>query len=150
MPPRDAAELRGSAGRHATRLLAIGRQLDAKQLHSVTIVEIDDGYVIRASHHTHRQPVLIEAPHAEFTPDTAVPPTARQSGEGRTNRSLLCGGGYSTVLHALGRRLDQQQATAIAISEGQHFVAVSLHTADGAVAEELYLADDLARLIARG
>jgi hypothetical protein len=122
--------------------------LDAERLHSIAVVETDDGYIVRASHPDHRRPLLIEAPHTQ-PPATALPaPMARASvAEGMP---LLCRSGYANALYALGCRLDRQHATSITISEGEHFVAVCLRPADAAAPrEELFLADDLTQLLAQ-
>jgi hypothetical protein len=78
------------------------------------------------------------------------PPAPASAGVAPEGAPLLCRTGYATALYALGRRLDRQQAIAIAISEGEQFVAVSMQPAgSGAPREELYLADDLAHLISQ-
>lgn len=137
----------GASGGQAARLLALGQRMDAEGLHSIALIEADDGYIVRASHPGHRQPVLIEAPHGQ--PPIALPP-APSPAVAPEGRPLLCRHGYATALHALGLRLDRQCATALAISEGEHFVAVCMQPAgSNAPREELFLADDLAQLIAQ-
>ena len=142
-----------SSIRYRNWLRAIGVHLDAQGLHSVSILEANDGIVVRGSAPGSRSPLLLEFPdEASLTSPVKTP---HQTGEPIPHR--LFRGGYTRFLQALGERLDDSAASAISIVEATDFVTIGgirpVAEEDGGVMYEpldiLLLPDDIQALIER-
>ncbi len=100
------------------RLRSIGSRLDSGGYHSVSIIEVDGGLIVRASALGSRTPEVLEiaddgvVQNAQFAPKRGGVP------------HRLFSQGYKGFLTALGRRLDCSEAAAVAIVEGTDFVTV--------------------------
>lgn len=116
--------LRGSNERQApevsyrSRLRDIGLHLDAHGFHALTIVEVQDGLLARASRAGSRAPELIEIANGH-----SLSVDARPSDRQAVPRKLFPQG-YAPFLEALGARLDVSRAAAISIVEATDFVVV--------------------------
>lgn len=127
------------------RLRTIGARLDTGGYHSVSIVEVDGGLIVRASAPGSRNPEVLEITDV----DTSSPAQLSRMRSGVPHR--LFPDGYKGFLAALGRRLDRSEAAAISIVEGTDFVTVGgirpVAEADGEIAFEpldiLLLASDI-------
>lgn len=104
--------------RYEERLKTIGRQLDAGGYHSVSILEVDGGLVVRASAPGKRTPEVLEIVDGDSGPAFSAPP-----GQNRVPHRLFSRG-YAPFLTALGERLDRSKAAAIAIVEGTDFLTI--------------------------
>ncbi|MEZ4521718.1 MAG: hypothetical protein R3A46_08790 [Thermomicrobiales bacterium] len=103
---------------YQTRLQAIGARLDAGGFHTVSILEVEGGLIVRATAPGERTPQVIEIADNDETgqdENTRAPDTVPHR---------LFPNGYRQFLAALGNRLDQGRAAAIAIVEGTDFVTV--------------------------
>ena len=109
---------RSNTQRYEERLKTIGRRLDAGGYHSVTILEVDGGLVVRASAPGKRTPEVLEIVDGDSDPAFSAPPS-----QNRVPHRLFSRG-YGPFLAALGERLDRGQAAAIAIVEGTDFLTV--------------------------
>lgn len=140
---------RGSNRSYEERLRAIGGQLDRDGYHSITVLEVDGGLVVRASAHGSRTPEVLEVVNDDLPRAVAAP--AEQN---RVPHRLFPGG-YTRFLTALGQRLDSSRAAAIALVEGTDFVTVGgirpVAEGDDGVTYEpldiLLLADDIQAIV---
>lgn len=134
-----------TARRYQERLRTIGARLDAGGYHSVTILEVDGGMVVRASAPGKRAPEVLEIVDGDSPPAFSAPPS-----QNRVPHRLFSRG-YAPFLAALGECLDRSQVAAIAIVEGTDFLTVAgirpvAETGDQATYEPLdilLLAEDI-------
>lgn len=131
------------------RLRTIGSRLDSGGYHSVSIIEVDGGLIVRASAPGSRTPEVLEIADVDHSHIAQLAPMRG----GVPHR--LFPNGYKGFLAALGQRLDRSQAAAIAIVEGTDFVTVGgiqpVAEESGGLAYEpldiLLLADDVRKLV---
>ena len=100
------------------RLRVVGAQLDEGGFHAVTIIEAEDGLLVRASSPGSRRPEVLEIPEIDL---------AKVASFSRRKDPVphrLFPGGYEVFLAALGERLDRSRAEAISIVEGTDFITV--------------------------
>jgi DNA-binding NarL/FixJ family response regulator len=106
------------AGTYQNRLRSIGRQLDLYQFHSVTILEVEGGFLVRAQKQRSRRPQALEFPDSDFPRLVASAISEDQErGEKPISQGELTPTGYEDLLRALGYRLDEMTAEAIVITE---------------------------------
>ncbi|CAN5548323.1 hypothetical protein BH23CHL2_BH23CHL2_22380 [soil metagenome] len=140
---------RSSNRSYEERLRAIGGQLNRDGYHSITILEVDGGLVVRASAHGSRTPEVLEV-----VDDHRLHAVATPAEQNRVPHRLFPGG-YTQFLTAFGQRLDSSRAAAIAIVEGTDFVTVGgirpVAEGDDGVTYEpldiLLLADDIQAIV---
>lgn len=110
---------------YQNRLRVLGRIIDEHRLHSITLIEVPGGFVLRATRDTDPWPVLMEFG------DRKIAKMLSQSldlwGSAPVHRETrdLIPTGYEDVLRALGYELDQRIAENIVIAELPSILAVS-------------------------
>lgn len=109
---------RSNSWSYQERLKTIGRRLDAGGYHSVTILEVDGGLVVRASAPGQRTPEVLEIVDGDRALAFSAPPSRDRVPHRLFSR------GYARFLAALGERLDRSEAAAISIVEGTDFLTV--------------------------
>lgn len=103
---------------YQNRLRSIGRQLDVYGYHTITITEVDGGFLVRAQKERTRRPEALEFPDRDFPrlvasaihEDLAKDEKPIQQGD-------LTPTGYEDMLRALGSKLDAISAESIVITE---------------------------------
>jgi CheY-like chemotaxis protein len=108
------------------RLRSIGRQLDIYGYHTVTILDIEGGFLVRANRQRARKPQALEFPDRDFPRlvASAMEDDASKP-EKPFHQSDLIPTGYEDVLRALGYRLDEVSASSIMITELEEQLVVS-------------------------
>lgn len=103
---------------YQNRLRTIGRQVDLYGYHSICLVEIDGGFVLRAREQGKRQPQALEFSDRDLS---RLVVGAVQSQGSEDEKPIYAGDltptGYEDMLRALGFRLDQIAAEAVVILE---------------------------------
>jgi DNA-binding response OmpR family regulator len=109
---------------YQNRLRVIGRQLDLYNYQSANVLEVAGGFLVRAMSPRSRTPEALEFPDRDFP--TLVVNAAHARGEGERKRTPLplLPTGYEDFLRAVGRRLDEQHAEAVTLSDLGTFIAV--------------------------
>jgi CheY-like chemotaxis protein len=103
---------------YQNRLRTIGHQLDAYDYHTVTIIEVDGGFLVRAQKARARRPQTLEFPDQDFPRLLASAIHEISSGGKRQiHRDTMTPTGYEDCLRALGQKLDEMSAEAIVITE---------------------------------
>ena len=103
---------------YQNRLRAIGRHLDTYRYRRINVLEVDGGFIVRATPSESRETETLEFIDNQFPQLLAVSATDRGEGERRAQPvSNLIPTGYEDFLRALGYRLDQHAAEAVTISE---------------------------------
>jgi hypothetical protein len=105
-------------GSYSQRLWDVGLHLDAHGFNALTIIEVRDGLLVRASRAGSRTPELIELANGDCLSGRLE--AAHQHPVPRR----LFPQGYAPFLEALGARLDVCQAAAISVVEANDFVVV--------------------------
>ncbi|HEU5422952.1 MAG TPA: hypothetical protein VFU72_05385 [Nitrolancea sp.] len=121
----DETLRRVSQPTYQNRLRVIGRQLDLGRFRAINLLEIGGGFLVRALTSSNRLAEALEFPHSEFRDSVARAIAARGEGERQHPAHPLLPTGYEDFLRALGYRLDEQHAEAIAVTELEGFIAVS-------------------------
>lgn len=117
---------------YQNRLRVIGRQLDLQGYHSINLVEVVGGILVRALPPGSRMPEALEFPDDHFPHLLQSAIAARGAGERTRNAGALLPTGYEDFLRALGYRFDQRLAEAITVTELGTIVAVGgIERADG-------------------
>lgn len=103
---------------YQNHLRAIGRHLDTYGLRRINVLQVDGGFIVRATPAHSRETETLEFIDEQFPQLLAVAATDRGEGERREQPvSKLIPTGYEDFLRALGYRLDQHAAEAVTISE---------------------------------
>ncbi len=111
---------------YQNRLRSIGRQLDIYGFHTITILEIEGGFIVRANRQRGRAPQALEFPDRDFPRLVASAIDSDADGEDRAfHQSNLTPTGYEDLLRALGYRLDAIVANSVVISELNEMFVVS-------------------------
>ncbi len=107
------------------RLRVIGRRIDQHRLHSITLIEIPDGFILRAGRSDEPWPFLFDFSNRALADMLRDSIYAR--GEGTTPRVSrdLVPTGYEDLMRTLGYELDQRVAEGIVITELPSLFAVS-------------------------
>lgn len=110
---------------YQNRLRILGRLVDEELLHSITLIEISDGFILRATRAADPWPVLLEFDERKIAKMLRRAP--EQRGQPRLHResSNLIPDGYENMLRALGYELDQRVAENVVITELPSLLAVS-------------------------
>ena len=110
---------------YQNRLRVYGRLIDDQRFHSITLIEIEGGFILRATRDEHPWPVLVELDDEKTTEMLRRGPSQRgQSRAHRESRDLIPNG-YEDMLRALGYQLDQRIAENIVITELPSIIAVT-------------------------
>jgi hypothetical protein len=110
---------------YQNRLRVLGRFIDAEMLHSITLIEIADGFILRAMRDTNPWPLLIEFDDRKTSKMLRRAPDDRGSQPPHRESRDLIPDGYENMLRALGFELDQRIAENIVITELPSFIAFS-------------------------
>lgn len=102
---------------YQNRLRVIGHHLDVGQCRDVAVLEIDGGFIVRASSPTHRRPQALEFPDTEFPRLMQEALDYRGHGQKYNGHSRNVPTGYEDFFRALGFLLDNQTAVGITICE---------------------------------
>jgi CheY-like chemotaxis protein len=117
---------------YQNRLRVIGRQLDLYRYHSVHLLEVGGGFLVRAIGSDPRAPEALEFPDRDFPQHIAGAVAARGQGERQHQPRGLLPTGYEDFLRAIGHRMDIDRAQAITVSElGQYVVVGGIGRTDG-------------------
>ncbi|MEX1157733.1 MAG: response regulator [Thermomicrobiales bacterium] len=115
---------------YQNRMRVVGRELDLSEFRSVSIWEVGGGFLARGIRPGRRTPEALEFLDRDFPQLVAV--TARGDGERRLTRAELLPTGYEDLFRAIGRRLDEQLAEAVTLSElSQTIIVTGLTKVDG-------------------
>lgn len=99
-------------------LRAIGRHLDTQGYRSITILEVEGGFVLRVlNQEDPTSPQAIELPHGDVQGLVLRNFTARGGKDDTVARPPLCPTGYEDFLRALGYELDRNSARSISVQE---------------------------------
>ncbi|MBA3943352.1 MAG: response regulator [Herpetosiphonaceae bacterium] len=109
---------------YQNRLRVIGRQLDLYGYHSINLLEVGGGFLVRALAKGNRTPQALEFSDRDF-PQLVID-GLKQRGEKRRPRakSELLPTGYEDFLRALGYRFDAKVAEAITVAELDRFIVI--------------------------
>lgn len=107
------------------RLRLIGRHLDIRGYHNVVLIELTDGFVVRATQGSDPTPQVLEFLTGQFPDLEQEAIAARGEGERRHPPSPLLPTGYEDFLRSLGWDFDRVQATNVVVSELLSVFAVS-------------------------
>jgi hypothetical protein len=118
--PLDLLELS-----YQNRLRVIGRFIDELELHSVTLIEVNGGFVLRASRAGEPWPVVIELDDRKVSELMRQAIQARGEGDQERESRELLPTGYEDTFRALGFGLDQRIAESIVVAELPSLFAVS-------------------------
>ncbi len=110
---------------YQNRLRTIGRQLDVYGYHTITIVEVNGGFLVRAQKQRARQIQALEFPDRDFPRLVASSIHEELAEEKPIYQTELTPTGYEDLLRALGYRLDEISAEAIAITELEDALVVA-------------------------
>lgn len=111
---------------YQNRLRTIGRQLDVYGYHTVTITEVDGGFLVRALKQRARRPQALEFPDRDFPRLVASAIGEEVEGDEKPiQQSELTPTGYEDLLRALGYRLDEMKAESIVVTELEEMYVVA-------------------------
>lgn len=110
---------------YQNRLRVIGRHLDVYRYRRVNILEVEGGFVVRASPQGSRGVETLEFVGHQFAQLIAKAASDRGSGERiKAQPDALLPTGYEDFLRAVGYQLDHHAAEAITVSELEEIVVV--------------------------
>lgn len=118
--PRERLDLT-----YQNRLRTIGRQLDVYKYHTMTVVEVEGGFLARAHRQRARQPQALEFPDRDFPRLVASAIHEELAEEKPIRQTELTPTGYEDLLRALGYRLDEISAESIVITELEDSLVVA-------------------------
>jgi hypothetical protein len=110
---------------YENRLRVLGRFIDEGLLHSLTIIEVAGGFIVRANRDSDLWPHLLEFGDRQLAGMLRQAVEARGEGESPRNARDLVPTGYEDLLRALGHELDQRVAENVVICELPSLIAVS-------------------------
>jgi hypothetical protein len=110
---------------YQNRLRVLGRFIDEHRLHSITLIEIPGGFVLRGMRDSDPWPVLIEFGDRKIAKVLRKALDLRGSAPIHRETRDLIPTGYEDVLRALGFELDQRIAENIVIAELPSILVVS-------------------------
>jgi hypothetical protein len=140
---------------YQNRLRVIGNHLDKGGFRDIVLIEIDGGFIVRASSHDQRRPQTLEFPDTQFTNLMNEALQVRGHGQTYHNHANLLPTGYEDFFRALGYLLDNQSATSITVLElNTHVLVTGKQPARNTVSQapmqifERYLTtDDMRKLL---
>ncbi len=109
---------------YQNRLRVIGRHMDLGGFHSITLLEVSGGFLVRALIVGNRTPQALEFSDRDFPQLVSNAFKQRDEKQRTRAKSELLLYGYEDFLRALGYRFDQQLAEAITVTELERFVVV--------------------------
>lgn len=118
--PLDLLELN-----YQNRLRVIGRFIDEQELHSITLIEFAEGFIIRASRAGEPWPIAVELGDRKVTELMREAIQARGEGEIEREARELLPTGYEDMLRSIGFELDQRIAESVVVSELPSLFAVT-------------------------
>jgi hypothetical protein len=108
---------------YQNRMRVIGREMDLGEYRAVSLWEVCGGFLARGTRSGRRTAEALEFLDRDFPQLVAV--TARGDGERRQRSGVLIPTGYEDLFRAVGRKLDDHVAEAVAFSEYSEGVIVS-------------------------
>jgi DNA-binding NarL/FixJ family response regulator len=119
---------------YQNRLRVIGRQLDIYRYHSIVVVEVDGGFMVRAIRSRERTPEALEFPDHDFPwlVRSSIHDQSTTKKQTPTKTLELMPTGYEDFLRALGFRLDEMKAESISITEFADCVGIQGRSDQGA------------------
>ena len=102
---------------YQNRLRVIGHHLDRGQHRDVAILEIDGGFIARATSPKARRPQALEFPDTQFVELMQEALDYRGHGQKYNSHASLLPTGYEDFFRALGFLLDNQSALGITVCE---------------------------------
>ncbi len=118
--PLDLLELS-----YQNRLRVTGRFLDGHRLHTATVIEVQNGFVLRASRSNEPWPQVVELSDRQLANMLRESIQARGESEPIPEIRDLIPTGYEDLFRAIGYELDQRVAESIVLSELPSFLALS-------------------------
>ena len=103
---------------YQNQLRITGRHLDTNNFRSLSILEVEGGFLVRAFSARRHTPELLEFPDDAFTEMVKEAIKARGKVKNVERHSLLVPTGYEDLLRAMGYELDQRLAKSLTIHEG--------------------------------
>jgi hypothetical protein len=103
----------------------LGRFIDERALHSLTIIEVTGGFVVRATSDGNPWPQLLEFGDRQLAGMLRQAVRARREGETPRQSRELIPTGYEDLLRALGYELDERVAENVVVAELPSMLAVS-------------------------
>lgn len=113
---------------YQNRLRTIGRSLDLGRYRSITILEVDGGFICRAVSRRDRDIELLEFLDDDFPELMILATEARGEGDRGEIPSPFAPTGWEDLLRAIGRWLDENHAAHVVIVEGTSAIVVSGET----------------------
>jgi len=107
---------------YQNRMRVIGREMDVGGYHSVSLLEVGGGFLVRATRSDRRAAEGLEFLDRDFPQLVAL--TSRGDGERRQRPGGLLPTGYEDLLRAIGRKLDDHLAESVAFVELSQAVLV--------------------------
>ena len=108
---------------YQNRLRVIGHHLDRGLYRDAAILEIDGGFIVRATSPNHRRPQALEFPDTQFVELMEAALNDRGHGQQYNSHARLLPTGYEDFFRALGYLLDNQSAIGITLCElDQHLL----------------------------
>lgn len=102
---------------YQNRLRVIGHHLDRGQYRDVAILEIDGGFIARATGPENRRPQALEFPDSQFVELMQEALNDRGRGQKYNPHAKLLPTGYEDFFRSLGFLLDNQSAVGITVCE---------------------------------
>ncbi|MEZ4523126.1 MAG: hypothetical protein R3A46_16025 [Thermomicrobiales bacterium] len=124
---------------YQNRLRVIGHHLDTNEYRDVAILEIDGGFIARATPRRGKRAQALEFPDTQF--EQLMQGAVNYRGHGPTydNRSSVLPTGYEDFLRGLGFLLDNQSAIAVTICElDQHVLITGQEPSDNVAGHEAF------------
>ena len=103
---------------YQNQLRIIGRHLDTNGYRSLSILEVEGGFLVRAFSARRHTPELLEFPDEAFKEMVKEAIEARGKKKSVGRHSALAPTGYEDLLRAMGWELDQRLAKLVTIHEG--------------------------------
>ena len=103
---------------YQNQLRIIGRHLDSNNYRSISILEVEGGFLVRAFSARRHTPELLEFPDEGFTEMVKEAIKARGKAKNVERHSALVPTGYEDLLRAMGYELDQRIAKSVTLHEG--------------------------------
>ena len=110
---------------YQNRLRVLGRLIDDERLHSITLIEVSGGFMLRGMRDVDPWPVLLEFDDRRIAKMLRRAPEMRGAARGLRISTDLIPDGYENFLRSLGFELDQRIAENIVVTELPSLFAVS-------------------------
>ncbi len=110
---------------YQNRLRVIGHHLDIGQFRDAAVLEIDGGFIVRATAPDKRRPQALEFPDTDFARLMQEALNYRGHGQKYNSHSKNLPTGYEDFFRALGYLLDNQTAVGITVCELDSHILVA-------------------------